>query len=244
MWLKWWDCWAPVIYHCLCACITVSQHWHNFDWNARSSFLRCVARENACGCILLVNAVIQGGNCAKEIYSCSFPQKVYEISQSFTSSSGNRKQTRDTDSCLERRDGIFFNYVLRWHCKPLALVCSHHGLAITDSHYSQRIPLLFLGLQPLHPIHSEFISNCLCDIEQCTIASRCSELKSQYIMKNCALLGLLLACPQTRLLNFLFARFSSQSCIHPCLYALVLSCYLLATSCCLFPDFFHWIFDQ
>lgn len=173
-----------------------------------------------------------------------FPQKVYEISQSFTSSSGNRKQTRDTDSCLDRRDGIFFNYVLRWHCKPLALVCSHHGLAITDSHYSQRIPLLFLGLQPLHPIHSEFISNCLCDIEQCTIASRCSELKSQYIMKNCALLGLLLACPQTRLLNFLFARFSSQSCIYPCLYALVLSCYLLATSCCLFPDFFHWIFDQ
>lgn len=114
-----------------------------------------------------------------------FPQKVYEISQSFTSSSGNRKQTRDTDSCLDRRDGIFFNYVLRWHCKPLALVCSHHGLAITDSHYSQRIPLLFLGLQPLHPIHSEFISNCLCDIEQCTIASRCSELKSIYHEELC-----------------------------------------------------------
>lgn len=121
MWLEWWDCWAPMIYHCLCACITVSQHQHDFDWNARSSFLRCVARENACGAFYLSMQWSREATAQKKyIVFFSFPQKVYEISQSFISSSGNRKQTHDTDSCLDRRDGIFFNYVLRWHCKPLA----------------------------------------------------------------------------------------------------------------------------
>lgn len=51
---------------------------------------------------------------------------------------------------------------------------SHYGLAITDSQYPWRIPLHFLGFQPLHPIYSKFI--CLCDIEQHKITSRCREL--------------------------------------------------------------------
>lgn len=80
---------------------------------------------------------------------------------------------------------------LRWHCKPLALVCSHHGLATTDSQYPQRIPLHSLGFQPLHTTHSNFISNCLHDIEQHKITSRCQELRSQCIVNKLGFIGLM-----------------------------------------------------
>ena len=62
---------------------------------------------------------------------------------------------------------------------------SHRGLAITDSQYPERIPLHFLGFQPLHPISSKFISNCLCDIVQYKITSRCGERKKKKKKSAC-----------------------------------------------------------
>ena len=65
---------------------------------------------------------------------------------------------------------------LRWHCKPLALVCSHRGLAITDSLYP---PIKSPSAYWFSTTWSRNGSNSfptVCVIEQHRISSRCPGL--------------------------------------------------------------------
>lgn len=144
-----------------------------------------------------------------------------------------------TSQCVERGGKKRASFhVLRWHCKRLAWVCSHRGLAITDSQYPLRIPLHFLGFQPLHTIHSNFISNCLCDIEQHEITSRCQQLQSQYIMNKLSFIS------HTASVAFLSPCSSSPLCIHASVHLAAIDPTLLASPLLLFisePITFHFL---
>ena len=74
-------------------------------------------------------------------------RKMWSTGHICSRRSGNKSVNAWKPRQCVQREEIFLIYVLRWHCKPLALVCSHHGVAITDSQYPRRIPLHFLGFK-------------------------------------------------------------------------------------------------
>lgn len=138
-----------MIYHCLPAS-------YDFNWNRRS-FLHCfsflllrAARDCAewgCSIIPMLSFWVNGTN----------ERFIYLLSKASHFCSGSNDKSDQTHTCLENespwgREEIFFIYVIRWQGKPPALVSSHHGLAVTDSQYPERIPLHFLVFN--HPSQS------------------------------------------------------------------------------------------
>lgn len=145
MWLWWWDCRAPVFYLCLVACVTVSQH--RYDWLEQAP-LSSLFHFSAPPEYLLQEIMLMGGTwfffVDLEIWWHILFQEATRVK-------------RLEAVCGRGRD--IFQHVYQWQCNPLALVCSLHGLAITDSQNPPRIPPPISWFSPTS--YNSFL-NCLC----------------------------------------------------------------------------------
>lgn len=117
--------------------VTVNQHCSDCDWNWCSSFFPSASTLPSCvETVLKWHWILNLQGCLENWWNRQQKKEVFtgcEVSKHWLDVWKNSQ-------IVEGKKFIYF----RWLYKPLALACSHHGLAITDSQYPlKKFPPLF-----------------------------------------------------------------------------------------------------